>query len=177
MDNLNYISEIDEQKHYEKHNNDVNNKGYQEFVSDMVKAIKRDFSTQHLGLDFGSGTGPVITKLLTDDGYSIIEYDPFFANNPEVLKKKYNYIACCEVIEHFHHPNEEFKKLYELLLPGGKLYCKTDFFSETKNFDTWYYKNDPTHVFFYHPKTMDWISKNIGFSSYTIDGRVTVFVK
>lgn len=173
----NYISEAAEKKHYEFHNNDVNDIGYQQFVSPIVDAIKKDFTTKHKGLDFGSGTGPVITKMLTDEGFSIVEYDPFFANNPEVLNKKYDFIACCEVIEHFHHPYKEFKKLYDLLLPGGKLYCKTDFFSEKNNFDTWYYKNDPTHVFFYHPKTMEWISKNIGFSSFYIDGRMTVFEK
>lgn len=177
LDDRNYISETEEQKHYELHNNDVNDPGYQQFVSPIVDAIKKDFSTKHKGLDFGSGTGPVITKMLRDEGFSIVEYDPFFANNPEVLNEKYDFIACCEVIEHFHHPYKEFKKLHDLLLPGGKLYCKTDFFSEKNNFDTWYYKNDPTHVFFYHPKTMEWISKNIGFSSYSIDGRMTVFEK
>jgi SAM-dependent methyltransferase len=171
----NYISETEEQKHYEFHNNDVNDAGYQQFVSPIVDEIKKDFTPKHKGLDFGSGTGPVITKMLRDEGFSIAEYDPFFANNPEVLKEKYNYIACCEVIEHFHHPYKEFKKLYNLLLPGGKLYCKTDFFSERNNFDSWYYKNDPTHVFFFHPKTMEWISKNIGFSKFYIDGRMTVF--
>jgi len=173
----NYISEAAEKKHYELHNNDVNDTGYQQFVSPIVDAIKKDFTTTHKGLDFGSGTGPVITKMLTDEGFSIVEYDPFFANNPKVLKEKYDYIACCEVIEHFHHPYKEFKKLFDLLLPGGKLYCKTDFFSEKNNFDSWYYKNDPTHVFFYHPKTMEWISKNIGFSKFYIDGRMTVFEK
>ena len=177
LDDKNYVSEIDEQNHYELHNNDVNDPGYQQFVSPIVEAVKKDFTRKHKGLDFGCGTGPVITKMLRDEGFSIVEYDPFFANHKEVLNQKYDYIACCEVIEHFHHPYKEFKKLFDLLLLGGKLYCKTDFFSETRNFDTWYYKNDPTHVFFYHPKTMEWITKNIGFSSFTIEGRVTVFVK
>ncbi len=177
LDPKNYLTATEEQKHYEQHNNDVHDLGYQEFVAPLVNAIKKDFSTQHQGLDFGSGTGPVITKMLRDVQYSIIEFDPFFANNPAVLKNKYNYIACCEVIEHFHYPYQEFKNLSALLLPGGKLYCKTDFFSETKNFDTWYYKNDPTHVFFYHPKTMAWICKNLGFSRFTIAGRMTVFEK
>ncbi|MFY7742155.1 MAG: class I SAM-dependent methyltransferase [Flavobacterium sp.] len=175
LDTKNYMSESDEKKHYEFHNNDVNDKGYQQFASPIVRAVLDDFTPKHSGLDFGAGTNSVIVKLLKDKKYNIVEYDPFFSNHPEVLEKQYDYITCCEVIEHFHHPFEEFKKLFQLLKPGGKLICMTDFFSETQNFDTWYYKNDHSHVFFYHPKTMEWISKNIGFSSYTIEGRVTVF--
>ena len=82
-----------------------------------------------------------------------------------------------EVIEHFHHPKKEFELLFNLLKPGGKLYCKTDLFSESKNFDSWGYKNDPTHVFFYHQKSILWIQKNIGFTSVKIDGRLIVFEK
>jgi hypothetical protein len=81
------------------------------------------------------------------------------------------------VIEHFHRPRKEFEKLYDLLLQNGKLYCMTDMFNETKNFDTWYYKNDHTHVFFYHEKTIAWIAEKIGFSNFHIEGRLIVFEK
>ncbi|HQX04654.1 MAG TPA: class I SAM-dependent methyltransferase [Flavobacterium sp.] len=175
LDDKNYISETEERKHYEMHNNDVNDIRYQSFVSPIVDSILNDFKKTDKGLDFGSGTGPVITKMLRDNDYDIQEYDPFFADNSETLKQKYDYIACCEVIEHFHHPKKEFELLFNLLKPGGKLYCKTDLFSESKNFDSWGYKNDPTHVFFYHPKTMTWIQENIGFSNVKIDGRLIVF--
>jgi hypothetical protein len=177
LDTKNYMTKTDEKKHYEFHNNDINNKGYQQFVSPIVNIVLNDFTPKHFGLDFGSGTNSVIVKLLKDNSYNIVEYDPFFSNQPKVLEKQYDYITCCEVIEHFHHPFEEFKKLYHLLKPGAKLICMTDFFSETQNFSTWYYKNDHSHVFFYHLKTMEWITKNCGFSSYTIEGRVTVFVR
>ena len=54
---------------------------------------------------------------------------------------------------------------------------QTDLFSEAKNFDSWGYKNDPTHVFLYHHKSILWIRKNIGFTSVKIDGRLIVFEK
>ncbi|HQV36693.1 MAG TPA: class I SAM-dependent methyltransferase [Flavobacterium sp.] len=177
LDDKNYISETEERKHYEMHNNDVNDIRYQSFVSPIVDSILNDFKKTDKGLDFGSGTGPVITKMLRDNDYDIQEYDPFFADNSETLKQKYDYIACCEVIEHFHHPKKEFELLFNLLKPGGKLYCKTDLFTEVKNFDSWGYKNDPTHVFFYHQKSILWIQKNIGFTSVKIDGRLIVFEK
>jgi SAM-dependent methyltransferase len=177
LDDKNYISETEERKHYEMHNNDVNDVRYQAFVSPIVDGILKDFKKTDKGLDFGSGTGPVITKMLRDNEYDVQEYDPFFANHPEALEKKYDYIACCEVMEHFHTPKKEFELLFNLLKPGGKLYCKTDLFSESKNFDSWGYKNDPTHVFFYHQKSILWIQKNIGFTSVKIDGRLIVFEK
>lgn len=177
LDHKNYLSEEEEEKHYKQHNNDVFDLGYQQFASPIVNAIKKDFLPTHQGLDFGSGTNSVIVKLLRDDFYQITEFDPYFSNNLAVLENKYDYIACCEVIEHFYHPKKEFEKLYDLLLPNGKLYCMTELFKETKNFDSWYYKNDHTHVFFYHEKTIAWIAEKIGFSTYSIDGRLIVFEK
>lgn len=177
LDRKDYVSMGEEKSRYEMHNNDVNDVRYQTFVSPIVDGILNDFKKTDKGLDFGSGTGPVITKMLRDNKYDVQEYDPFFANHPEALEKKYDYIACCEVMEHFHNPKKEFELLFNLLKPGGKLYCKTDLFSESKNFDSWGYKNDPTHVFFYHQKSIIWIQKNIGFTSVKIDGRLIVFEK
>lgn len=102
-------------------------------------------------------------------------YDPFFYNNKETLKSKYNFIACCEVIEHFHNPLNEFKLLRSLLSPGGVLYCKTDIYSESIDFESWYYKFDPTHVFFYHKNAFQWIQENTFFSKVEIKGRLIEF--
>ncbi len=157
---------------YEQHNNDVEDTGYQKFVSPITSAIIRDFSTESKGLDFGAGTGPVISKLLNDQKFQIMQYDPFFHNHPELLNGQYDYIACCEVIEHFYNPNKEFQLLKKLLLPGGKLYCMTDIYDESINFEKWYYKNDPTHVFIYQTETINWIKKEFGFSNVSITGRL-----
>src|SRR6056297_1115971 len=153
MDPENFLSYEEERKRYEKHNNDVNDLRYQEFVSDIVEKIKQEWNQKNTqGLDFGAGTGPVITKLLSDDGYDIDIYDPIFWDKKNFLNKKYNYIVTCEVIEHFHNPLKEFVLLFSLLKDGGKLYCKSEIYSEDINFENWYYKNDLTHVFFYHEK-------------------------
>ncbi len=162
---------------YEQHNNNVEDAGYQKFVFPITSSIMRDFPTNSTGLDFGAGTGPVISKILDDNNYSIKQYDPFFHNHPELLNNKYNYIACCEVIEHFYNPNKEFKLLNNLLLPDGKLYCMTDIYNKTINFDKWYYKNDPTHVFIYQQETINWIKDNFSFSKVTIDKRLITWEK
>ena len=164
-------------KRYKEHINDVEDKNYQKFVSPITSGIMNDFLTEHLGLDFGAGTGPVISKILTDNNYKIKQYDPFFSNFPELLvEKKYDYIACCEVIEHFHNPKKEFKLLKSLLKKDGKLYCMTELYNEgTTPFKNWYYMNDKTHVFIYHKDTINWITEEFEFSDVVIDGKLIVF--
>ena len=167
----------DEKNHYEKHNNDVEDVRYQKFVSPIVNQIILDFGNSNKGLDFGSGTGPVITKMLRDQNFDIETYDFYFDPNLEALQKKYDYIACCEVVEHFYDPHKEFQLLFDLLNKGGKLYCMTELYQVESNFDTWYYKTDPTHVFFYTQKTFEWIRKEFGFEQVSFHGRMIVLEK
>lgn len=174
-DPISFISRTAEKLRYEKHNNDVEDVGYQQFVSPIVQAVVRDFSNRHSGLDFGAGTGPVIAKLLTDRGFDIALYDPFFHPNHETLQKKYDFIICCEVIEHFHNPLKEFELLQSMLKANGKLYCMTALLPKTEKFANWYYKDDPTHVIFYSPENLGWIKDKIGFKKLNIDGRLVVF--
>lgn len=172
LNTRNFPSNTEEKERYLEHNNNVEDKGYQKFVQPIVTSVLKNFNKQHVGLDFGSGSGPVISKLLLDKNYNITLYDPFFANNQNALTKKYDYIVCCEVIEHFHQPLEEFQLLKSLLKPNGKLLCMTNLFTEEIDFKKWYYKNDITHVIFYHKNTFKWIQKNIGFSKINVTNRL-----
>ena len=51
----------------------------------------------------------------------------------------------------------------------------TDIYDESIEFSKWYYKNDPTHLFFYHKKTFEWIEKEFNFSNVTIKHRLITF--
>lgn len=164
----------DEKNRYLEHNNDINDVRYQQFVMPIVQQVVDHYTPKHRGLDFGAGTGPVISKLLTDRSYQIVQYDPFFHNYPELLLDKYDYIVACEVIEHFHQPNLEFARLKEMLKPGGRLICMTTIYHPGIDFKTWYYKNDPTHVFFYHSDTLQFIQKTYGFSELQIFNNLIV---
>lgn len=110
--------------------------------------------------------------MLNDNSYNISSYDPFFHNHPELLEESYDYIACCEVIEHFYNPSREFYLLKKLLKKDAKLYLMTELYDDSIDFDSWYYKNDPTHVFFYHRDTFKWIMKEFNFSDVTINHRL-----
>jgi SAM-dependent methyltransferase len=170
-----YLTSLKEKQRYLEHNNDINDPGYQNFVSPITLAILRDYTPGHTGLDYGAGTGPVISKILQDNGYNIVQYDPFFHNFPQLLNSAYDYIACCEVIEHFHDPHKEFSLLKNLLNPGGRLYCMTEIYNSGIDFMKWYYKNDPTHVIFYRRETLEWIQQNFNFSKMTIQNRLIMF--
>lgn len=170
MDSKFRSSKKQEKKHYETHNNDVNDPRYQKFTSPITNYVLKNFTTDSIGLDFGSGTGPVISKVLQDLGYQINQYDPFFAEDPAVLENQYDYIVSCEVIEHFYNPFKEFERLKNLLKPNGKLICMTLLYGEGIEFENWYYKNDPTHVIFYSEKTVDFIKKMFKFESFEIFG-------
>lgn len=165
----------DEIARYEEHNNDVEDVRYQKFVSPIVLQILDNYSPEDAGLDFGAGTGPVISKLLDDKGYHIVQYDPFFHNYPDLLQKSYDYIACCEVIEHFHHPYREFERLKGLLKNNGKLYCMTSIYNPEIDFANWNYINDQTHVFFYQQKTLQYIGERLGYSSVEIHNNLIIF--
>ncbi|MEA1874808.1 MAG: class I SAM-dependent methyltransferase [Bacteroidota bacterium] len=173
-----YFPDFDaEGARYRTHNNDVNDPAYQTFVKPVVEVVKTYFSPEHVGLDYGAGPGPVISKLLHDQGYQLSLYDPFFHPDKEQLKKKYDFIVACEVIEHFHYPTVDFQLLFDMLNPGGKLICMTSIYNESIDFKNWYYKNDPTHVIFYHEKSLEFIKSHFGFSQLDIQGNVIVFSK
>lgn len=169
------LSPEDEKNRYLEHNNDVEDKRYQQFVTPVVEKVRSLFPLPAKGLDFGAGTGPVIAKLLREDSYEIALWDPFFHADPAVLETQYDFIVCCEVIEHFHTPIAEFQLMKSLLMPGGKLICMTDPLPSDKPFEVWHYKNDPTHVIFYSEENVAYIKKHLGFTEATIVGRLIIF--
>lgn len=168
---------LEEQKRYLQHENNIEDKGYLKFVTPLIETVTSKMDKNSLGLDFGSGPTPIIALLLSELGYEIKKYDPFFYNKPEVFNLKYNFIVCCEVIEHLHSPLKEFKKLYASLKSGGILFCMTDLLPSKSKFGNWYYKNDFTHVIFYSQENLEWIKNTCGFKSLKITNRIITFIK
>lgn len=162
-----YVSYLEEkaryEKHntrYEKHNNDVSDVHYQKFTSPITEAILLNHSKEELGLDYGCGTGPVISKQLIDRGFQVNLFDPFFYPDQDYLNYQYYYIFSCEVFEHFHQPKQEIQKLLKLLKPNGKLYIMTHLYDDKTDFINWYYRNDPTYVFIFTKKTFEYIASH-----------------
>ena len=170
-----YLSTEEEKKHYEKHNNDVNDVGYQNFVSPVTQFVLQHQKTSHKGLDFGSGTGPVISKILTDNQFSITQYDLYFEPIKERLNSKYDYIVCSEVWEHFQQPDKELIQLAKMLKANGRLIVMTLLYSDEIDFEKWHYRLDVTHVFIYRNKTMEFIASKFNLELELMTDRLIVF--
>lgn len=169
---IHYPGNKEEREKYEQHNNEVHDIGYRKFVSPITNAVLTHFGKEQIGLDFGAGTGPVISKVLQENGYSIKQYDPFFFPFPELLQEQYDYLVCCEVMEHFFDPAKEFEQLKRMLKPGGALFCMTHIYDDSIDFASWYYRKDPTHVFIYKRETLEWIKNVYEFSKLRMDNRL-----
>lgn len=143
-----------EQEQYNLHENDPADPNYRRFVAHLVDPLITRLPEGAEGLDYGCGDGPAGAALLTEAGFVVRCYDPFFANDISALERQYDFIFCCEVVEHFHNPARDFHKLDGLLKPGGILAVMTAMEYPDLNFDTWHYRRDPTHVAFYRPDTM-----------------------
>ncbi len=167
-----YYSGEAEERRYKAHNNDVNDVRYQKFTSPITEHVLQNFLPEHKGLDFGCGTGPVISKMLTDRNYTVFLYDPFFAPNEEALEQTYDYIFSCEVFEHFYYPRKEITMLEKMLKPGGSLLIMTLLYNDEIDFSRWSYTNDPTHVFFYREETIQYIAQEFGFDYQLFPGRL-----
>ena len=164
-------------KRYKEHQNDVNDIRYQAFTSPITHAILQNQNKKDLGLDYGCGTAPVISKQLLENGFNIKLYDPFFYPDEDYLNYSYEYIFSCEVFEHFHSPKQQLEKLLSLLKKNGNLYIMTHLYHSNINFKNWYYRRDPTHVFIYTPQTIEFIAAYYNLTIETLTERFIVMKK
>ncbi len=159
LDPKNYVSINYEKKHYLKHNNSTTDINYKAFLLKLIEPMIDKISTNDIGLDYGCGFAPALANILKSNGFKVELYDPFFFPNKEVLLKKYNFITCSEVVEHFFNPYEEFDKINDLLDNNAWFGVMTTFLPKNDQFENWYYRRDPTHVVFYKKQTF----QHIGF--------------
>lgn len=167
----------EEKQRYLHHRNDMEDSGYYKFVLPIIEEVQLHVSRGGSGLDFGCGHSPVLSNYLEREGYTVAVFDPIFHSDTSVLDESYDFVVCCEVIEHFYRPSEEFQNLFKLLRPQGKLICKTHLYEKGIDFDKWYYKNDPSHVFIYQDETIYWIKNNYLIQDVKIEDRVITFSK
>lgn len=176
-DELLWFNAANEKTHYEQHNNDINDIGYQNFTAPVTNTILDLCTINMLGLDYGCGKGPVITEQLKKKGYTVDLYDPYFFPDESYLTKQYDFIFSCEVFEHFYNPKEELLKLKGILKQGGFLIIKTHLYNLQTDFSHWYYRKDLTHVFIYTFKTFAYIAPTFGFEVVILEEKLIVLKK
>lgn len=147
------LSAIEEKSRYDLHQNSPDDPEYRKFLSRLFGPLCDKIAPPASGLDYGSGPGPTLSIMFEEAGYKMALYDIFYSNNASVLKSKYDFITCTEVVEHLHNPGKVLMELYGLLKPGGLLGIMTKMVIDLKAFSKWHYKNDPTHVCFFSRDT------------------------
>ncbi len=162
---------------YDLHQNNPNDLGYRKFLNKLLIPLQKKLPKGAKGLDFGSGPGPTISVIMKEQGISVENYDIYYDNRNELLKKTYDFITCTEVVEHLYHPHEVFSQLSGLHKSGGFLGIMTKRVVSKEKFSNWHYKNDPTHVCFYSDATFDYIAKNWGFNYELINSDTVILQK
>lgn len=172
-----HLSPEAEKAEYDKHQNDPQDNGYRKFLSRTVKPLLAQVPKDAIGLDFGCGPAPTVSVMAKERGVRIDNYDWYYFNKPKLLDKKYDFVVMTEVIEHIVNPKKLLSQLDQLLKADAILAIMTKRVTSPKAFATWHYKNDPTHICFYHEKTFQWISQKMGWKLEIIDNDVVFFTK
>jgi len=159
----------DERAHYDTHENDPEDPRYRAFLARLADPLLARLDRGTEGLDYGAGPGPTLSRMLAERGHPTEIWDPFFAPDPAMLARRYDFVSCTETAEHFHHPRQEFERLDALLRPAGLLAVMTVMYSDDAitgdEFATWWYRRDPTHVSFYRRRTFRWIAEWLGWTA------------
>ncbi len=164
-----------ERDEYRLHNNNCDDPGYRAHLAKLTRPLVKDLPKTARGMDFGCGPGPTISVMLGEQGYDVANYDPAFFADEALLQKQYDFIACTEVVEHFHNPAKDFALLANLLKPGGRLGIMTQMLSDEIDFESWYYPREISHVAFYSAETMAWIGEWFGWRVEIVDADVVLF--
>ncbi|WP_417447035.1 class I SAM-dependent methyltransferase [Kangiella sp.] len=143
---------------YDLHQNSPDDQGYRQFLDRLLTPLSENLPDNAQGLDFGCGPGPTISVMMAELGFSMDNYDPFYANQADLLSRQYDFITSTEVFEHLHQPCEVIPQLVSMLKPQGVLGIMTKRWISQEAFARWHYKNDQTHVCFYSDNTFQWIA-------------------
>lgn len=152
-----HLSAEEEKKRYDLHENNPDDEGYRKFLSRLAIPLNERLKPSSYGLDFGSGPGPALSEMITDMGHRVKIYDQFYADDREVLNKRYDFITATEVFEHLREPLETIELLWRILNPGGILGLMTKLVIDRQAFSTWHYITDRTHICFFSESTFNWL--------------------
>ena len=180
LDSRALVDTISEKKHYEKHNNNFECKGYVEmfevFISNAIEPYIPNIKTV---LEFGCGHTPVLAELLKQQKLEVDHYDLYFFPEKIYETKKYDLITSTEVFEHLKEPKNILKTLVNALNDKGYIILMTQFPSKSdEEFLNWWYRRDITHISFFTPKSFEIMAKEVGLKVLKlINENIVVFQK
>lgn len=149
---------VDERAVYDQHQNSPDDMGYRRFLGRLFIPLKERLAPGAQGLDFGAGPGPTLSVMFEEAGHPMAIYDPFYAPDPSVLDRHYDFITATEVAEHLHAPGRDLARLVQQLRSRGWLGLMTKRVESRQAFAAWHYILDPTHVCFFSEATFLWFA-------------------
>ena len=169
-----HLSLAAEKERYLQHRNSPSDEGYKRFLSRLVDPLLSILPSGSTGLDFGSGPGPTLSKILSEHGFQVANYDPLFGPY-ELPLKPVDFVTATEVLEHFRSPLPELRLLTSLVPRGGFLGVMTQ--EPPLDLKGWFYLRDPSHVTFFSDRTMIWLQKEFGLMRLFKGDGVWIFQK
>lgn len=155
------ISSENEFKRYQQHENAAEDAGYLMYLTQIQKDCAKYLTTGEVGLDFGCGASQILGELFATGGFPTTSYDLYFHPDKSYQTKKFDFIILSEVIEHLRNPIEVMQELKSLLKAQGKIFIKTKYYPDLTQFSKWFYKRDVTHVQFFNPQSMLFLSTEL----------------
>ena len=172
-----FLSIDEERAEYDLHENIPDDPAYRRFLGRLFLPMQERIKADSCGLDFGSGPGPTLSLMFEECGHLMEIYDKFYAKNPRVLEKQYDFITATEVVEHLRNPEAALSRLWECLKTGGWFGIMTKLAIGKTAFAQWHYKNDLTHVCFFSRDTFRWLAGRWQANLVFIDKDVILFNK
>ncbi|MDD4872504.1 MAG: class I SAM-dependent methyltransferase [Kiritimatiellae bacterium] len=157
-----HLSHEGKKHRYDLHTNNAEDEGYRRFLAKLINPLLERLDNGAEGLDYGSGPEPVLAAMLSEKGFKMEIFDPFYADDRRTLERKYDFLTCCETMEHFVDPRKEWEQFIKLVKKGGWIGIMTQLLESADDFARWHYINDETHVCFFSGKTFEWLGKQYG---------------
>jgi hypothetical protein len=159
-----HLGFVEEVKRYDLHDNTFGNKGYVEFLLEIVRIVKTMNTPDAKVLDFGCGKNAVLGELLRQKGSNCDSYDPLYSIGTECLLNKYDILVMCEVIEHLRDLKNEINTMKKIVCQTGSIVLRTNLYPSLKEFPAWWYKEDMTHINFFNSKSIEVFARKSGFT-------------
>lgn len=170
------LSPSDEKKRYEMHTNSLQDSGYRAYLEKFIDDIMHFLSIKGESIvkieniiDYGSGPNPCLVQLLREKGYRAQGWDPFFSPEKAGLDSGHDMVTCLEVAEHFGIPRNDFIKIAQYIDLDGFLGLGTHLLPEFSSaeqlwdfFNTWWYRQDSTHISFYSETSLQIVAETAG---------------
>lgn len=152
-----------ERARYALHDNRPDDPGYVTHLHRLADPVISLTPLGARGLDFGCGPSPVLGDILSASGRPTASYDPYFFPTDALLAERYDFVTCCEVLEHVREPLAVLRQLRGLLHRSGILAIMTGLRDDVQDPTTWWYLRDPTHICFYSRATFAWLGEHCQF--------------